>query len=258
MNILANNFYTYKTPSFGTSCRAYLNPIKGLQTGREVFTTTFLLRDDLDFNNVVDYIKENSGNKSKIKITCLAGADGSEAYSYGLCLLNKLAPEELKKVAPILSIDRDEEIIKAGESGRINLSPRDINISKEISNGKEYFVNPQNSIKIADNPIKGEQYKSYEPIPELKKMVKFKQGNLVEYIKNYKDDEDTLSVINCRNVMPYLHPAQISDIAYYADKNLKRGSLFIIGNFDAHNTEIENYLNFYNFGCIAPNVYKKY
>jgi len=258
MNILPLNLYTRKSPHFGTSCRAYQNPIGNLQTGADIYTTTCLLRDDLDFNDVVDYIKENSQDKSKVKISCLAGSDGSEAYSYGLCLLNKFSPEELKKVEPILSLDRDAEITKIGKTGKINLSPLDIQKAKDISSGKEYFISPQNHIKIANNIIRGDVYKSYEPIPELRDMVNFQKGNLVDYMKNYKDEDDTLSIINCRNVMPYLHPTQVSDIAYYADKNLKSGSLFIIGSFDRKNTEIENYLNFYNFGQIAPNVYKKY
>lgn len=260
MNILTPNFYAYMSPAFGTNSRIYENPIQDVQAGTtNIYTTTYLLRGDLDFKKVVDYAKEKSKNKSQINVACLAGSDGSEAYSYGLCFLNQFSQGELKKLRPIISLDRDAEITKAGQSGKINLTKGDIKYAKELSKGKDYFVSPDKCIDIKNNRMGvGALNNSYKPISELKNLVQFEQGNLLDYLKNYKSDEDTLSIINCRNVMPYLHPIDISDIAYYADKNLKKDDLFVIGSYDKDNTEIEKYLDFYNFEKIMPNVYRRY
>ena len=61
MNILTPNFYAYRSPAFGTNSRIYENPIQDVQAGTtNIYTTTYLLRGDLDFKKVVDYAKEKN------------------------------------------------------------------------------------------------------------------------------------------------------------------------------------------------------
>lgn len=255
INLQPTFYNQYSKPAFTSCMRSYLNEHTNSLTGTQVYTTTSLFRNDLDFENLANYITKNFAEKDKVNIKCLAGSDGSEAYSMAISLMEKTSESEKQKYFPILSLDRDETIINSAKEGRINLCRADeIKAKQEAKSGKEYFINKEEKVHINNDLLDKDLYKSYEVIPELREKVKFQKGDLLKEMEELKDDGN--SVIMCRNVMPYLHPAQVSKIAYYANENLKPNSLFVIGDFD-RNTDIEKYLYYYGFSQVQPNVFKK-
>ncbi|MBR3890348.1 hypothetical protein IKJ53_07520 [bacterium] len=255
INLQPTFYNQYRKPAFCSCSRCYDSDHFNTLIGSKVYTTTTLFRNDLDFGELTDFMIYNFKDKDKVNIKCLAGSDGSEAYSLAIALKERLPKSQQKKFLPILSLDRDPEVIKAATSGKINLSLLDIKmLDEEVKSNKEYFTLSQDNLKIDNDFNEPENYKSYEVSPELKESINFKIGNLLEEVKNLKDDGNT--VVMCRNVTPYLREEEVSTLAYNLNKNLKEGSLCAIGNFDNF-SNITNYLKYYGFNQIIHNVFQK-
>ena len=183
MHINPTFYNQYSKPAFTSCMRSYLNEHTNSLTGTQVYTTTSLFRNDLDFEGLANYISKNFANKDKVNIKCLAGSDGSEAYSMAIALTENA--DEKQKYFPILSLDRDETVINSAKEGRINLCRADeIKAKQEAKSGKEYFINKQDKVYIKNDLLDKDLYNSYEVIPELREKVKFQKGDLLKEIQD--------------------------------------------------------------------------
>ncbi len=221
------------TPTFTSSSRDYYDKslIKTTRTWGNVATTTWMFRQDLDWNKFTEFVYKNFASKNKVNTYSLACSDGSEAYTFLISILEKLPKETIPKFSPIIATDRDFEIIKAARSGKINLAADDIARINIISGFKEYFINKSNPMHIKNNNF-SLQCHAYEPIKELRDKVIFKQIDLLNHLKQIKDEGN--SIVFCRNVTPYLPQNDIFKLANTASEILKKGSLIVFGEFDKH------------------------
>ncbi|MBR1775887.1 hypothetical protein IJ750_02280 [bacterium] len=226
---------------------------------KNVLTTTFLFRADLEWGKLFRYIEENlSFNHSKINTYCLASSDGSEAYSYAMTVLDRALPQERSKYLPVMASDIDEEMVMACKSGKINLTGIDFqSIANNLLFSKSYFKDAGDEIEIENNRPFQEanvDYRSYRPIKELGDGVVFEKADILEKVKSIKDEGN--SVILCRNVFMYLQQNYIIRLVSELGKVLKQGSLFVIGDCDS-SLGVKNFLNIAGFQEVMKNVFKR-
>lgn len=240
--------------SFGTTARCYPNNKETAVQDNVVLTNTWLFRDDVDWDNFVKYMEKTFRNKGKVHVYSLASSDGSEAFTLAMTLNNIYDKTVTKKFLPIIASDRDKEMVKAAKSGFINLRYKDlIRIRERDIDPKKYFALSRKRLEI-ENDSRVPGIHSYKISKFLKDAVNFEQADLMEKLKNIKDNSNT--VVMCKNVTPYLSSQEVLDVALNASKNLQKGSLFVIGKYDA-NTDIANYLKNLGFQSVMKNVFQK-
>jgi len=190
-----------------------------------------------------------------VNVYSLACSDGSEAYSLAITL--KEIASNPNKFFPIVAIDRDKTILSYAQQGRINLKQEEINLLYDIfKTTKEYFINPDYPVEIPrDECALVDSYRSFSPIPEIKDVVKFKEGNLVWAMDKIQDEGN--SCILCRNVIPYLTFGEKEVLIKKFHENIKKGSILIMGAFDSHTDVFKAILGSKDFKVLAPYVFKR-
>ena len=235
MNIYPINPYKHNENnkvSFSSCTRIY-SPKKIMNAdifqGANVRTTSSLFRNDLDWDFLIEHICWSFLNKPKVNIYSLACSDGSEPYTYAMLLANKAPESYYKKFSPIIACDIDPEMIKIAKSGKINLYKDDIvNMGMHLKNINQYIKRIGSPIKIKNNVYNDES--AYEIAPNIRKMVKFKKSDILTELKKIKDDGNT--VVNIRNVFPYLNKKYIDEILKTLNEKLQSGSIFVFGGYD--------------------------
>lgn len=253
MNIsLVNTYYpNQKLHTTFTSCAKLYNPKK--ITNLDIFsknyirTTSNIFRDDEDWDYLMKYILLNFFSKKQVNIYSLGCSDGSEPYTYALYLKSKLPKEHLKKFSQIIACDINPEMIRVAKSGFINLSPEDIrNIKKYVKNAGQYLQDTGDPILICGNVYTDQ--KSFKFSREITKMIKFKKSDILTEVKALEDDGN--SVVNIRNVFPYLNNEYVDEILKNLSQKLKTGSMFVFGRYDH---QIPNFRNrLHNLGFTSP------
>lgn len=243
------------TKNFRGSSRLYNDSLLRFETDTngEISTYTTLFRDDMNWQELVKILEDNFKNKTKVNMYSLACSDGSEAYTMILSLLTKsLKPE---KFFPIKAIDRDKDIIDFASKYRINLSTNEIySLENNMIEKDTYFFNKQERIIIPNEQRNFQEEFSYSLADVLKNNVQFVQGDILETIKNIKDEGNT--VILCRNVFPYLSVEYHYQVIEKLLENLKPGSFFIIGQYDLQ-AIFHQKLEKFGFEKVRQFVYKR-
>ena len=238
MIIQKTNLYT--NPTFCSAHRVYakkaVENFKSFESSH-IHTTTNLFREDLDWLHLINYAIRHFADKAKVNTYSLACSDGSEAYTFAIAIMEK-CKENFAKFLPVKAFDIDPEMLNAAKSGRINIYGGEFNVVDRLGiNMRKYFINPAYPKQFTDDEV---YYyvnsSSYEPVQCLKDGVEFKQSDILTELKKIEDDGN--SIVMCRNVLPYLDKNYINEIAEIAGKKLKKGSLFVIGNYDQR-TDIE-------------------
>lgn len=234
MNILSVSAYSQSKkyqPNF-KSCMKIYNPQK--VTSLDIFakdkvrTTSCPFRSDQNWDDFMRYVFWNFQGESKVNISSLACADGSEPLSYALYLCDK-TPKSYYGKYHITASDIDSEMIKAAKSGRINLSNGDFeNIEKYIKNSRRYFTDYGKPIKITNN-VDNEIY-SYKIDSDVHSLIQFKKSDILTEVKKMNPEE--YYVLNIKNVFPYLKENYISEVLETVAKKLKTGSIFVYGKYD--------------------------
>ena len=123
-----------------------------------------------------------------------------------------------------------------------------INMKMYIKCAEKYFEKLNSPIKIKDNIMSDAQ--GYEVNSKIRNMVKFKESDILSELKNIKDEGNT--VVNIRNVFPYLNEKYINDILDTLSKKLKSGSIFVFGHFD---NKVPNFRQrLHDLGFFSPNM----
>ena len=223
---------------------------------KEVCTLTHLFRTDIDWGNLMEILNKDYKTVKKVNVYSLAGSDGSEGYSFAMAVMDRLPKDQQSKYFKIKESDIDTEMVKAGKSGLINLSSKDFNLMKSnLKTSKPFFEPAGKLLNIKNNDeFRFGDYECYRPIPRLFNAVEFSKSDILDVLKSI--DKSETSIVMCRNVMLYLGSNYVREIVKNANKNLKSGSLFIIGNFD-HVTGVEKMLLESGFEKIQHNIFRK-
>ena len=242
-------------PVFTSNSRTYV------KDDRYFGTMTFMFRDDLDWKKFTKYAVQHFKDKEKVNFIQLASSDGSEAYTQIITLLENY-PKVAHKFLPIKAFDIDEEVIKAAQSGKINLTEIDIKgLNKKILN--KYFIKSDEDL-IIDNDYmpKGAlgqksdlSINTYNVSKILTDNVIFKKNDMHYELMKLKDESN--SIILCRNILGYLNPQEVDLFTDLLSLKLKKDSLFVIGELDTDYTNIDDILLRKRFLKIMNNVYQK-
>ena len=74
-------------------------------------------------------------------------------------------------------------------------------------------------------------------------------------IRKIKDNSNT--ILMCRNILGYFLNDKIEEFIKLASEFLKRGSLFVIGDYDHSYIDIGKIIENNNFKKVLKNVYEK-
>ena len=235
--------------SFKSCSRYYLSSVSSNFTRysqQNIYTTTRILREHINWNEFVDYFIENFKDKPKVNIYSLGCSDGSEPYSYAIAIISKLEKTQIGKFFPILASDIDSEVIEAANSGRINLDQDDFTAIENFIQANKY--NPNNLDKSSffkkiGDPLKIKNDKhaepeyhsiynplnSYAPIGNLKNSVKFYCSDILTEVNKINDEGNT--IINASHVLGYCSNIYIDNVLNSLSRKLKPGSIFVYDNF---------------------------
>lgn len=256
VNLYNKNYKRTTQTSFTSSSRDYYDPhlLKQSRTWGRIATTTWMFRQDLDWEKFINFTHKNFINHKHVNTYSLACSDGSEAYSFLISTIETLPKDVYKKFIPIFAVDRDTEIIKSARTGKINLSPSDIcriNIFSKFHN--KYFINKNSALNIPNDNFP-ESCKSYDVIEELRNKVIFNKGDLLTHFSKIHDSGN--SIVFCRNVTPYMPYNDIFKLANIAGSVLKKGSLIVFGEFDRH-SGILDFIDIKGFEECMEYVFRK-
>ena len=248
-----NNNNTFSNRTFKSSAREYMDySLKfAIETGGLISTYTSLFREDMNWAIFSKIINENFRETEKVNIYSLACSDGSEAYTTAISILENC--ENPQKFFPISAIDKDKIILKHAQNYRINLFDEDLAKLRKITQ-KKYFIDKSNCTKVEGESVHSQKMHSYSPINQLKDNIHFELGDIKKVLENINDNGN--SVILCRNVFPYLSNYDHAYILNQLKKNLKKGSIFVIGQYDSH-TLIDRKLLDFGFKEIRTFIFKK-
>ena len=211
------NRQSYKPSSKGNNREVYN------QSGKFLYkTTTYFFRDDLNWSNFVDLLKEKYKTTPKINIINHACSNGQESYSLVIKLMQKLG-KEVEKFLPIQAKDIDIDNIASAIRGHLGIKLHDIYRINSYTNNNitTYFnygeaSNPNSDLVLI-------------PKENIKDKVIFNQSDIL------KDSDKKLpnnTILLCRNLWPYLKLTDREMLAQKLWKNFGKNSLLAIGDFD--------------------------
>lgn len=171
--------------------------------------------------------KRNSGRT--FKIWCAASSTGEEAYSLAITALEALGPSAMVQ---ILASDLDTAVL---EHARKGLYSHDKVERMEPERLRRFFTHDAAS-------------GMYSVRPELRKLISFRQINLLDAVYPITDVFD---VVFCRNVMIYFDKPTQYKVLTNIHKRMGDGSLLYAGHS-------ENFIHAANlFRSIGRTVYEK-
>ena len=235
--------------TFQSTGRRYKN-----SSGENFGCFTTLFRSDLDWEKLAKYEVEHFKNKDKVNIVMFAASDGSEAYSKIISLFES-AKNCVKKFFPIKAFDIDDEILNAAKSGYIKASENDVfEIMSRAEDIDDYFSKTDKDINIENDTV-AKSFKTIKAKERLTKNVEFNKGDMFKEITKIKDNSNT--ILMCRNILGYFLNDKMEEFVKLASDFLKKGSLFVIGDYDRQYMNIDELIKKYNFENVFKNVYKK-
>ena len=238
MRIMPINTYQTPKPGFKSCIRIYSS--KSVKNNKcfgkdKIRTSTNLLREDIDWYGLAKFLKKHFESKENVNIYSMACSDGSEAYSVAIGLMENIPEKLWSKFLPVKASDIDSAVLNLAKGKRINIEPIEFFMAgkKYDCDLGKYFKDRSVSVMLTgDINSETDMLSSYHPIPELANAVNFHRSDILTEINKLEDEGN--SVVMCRNVFPYLNETYIDAVLKSAQNKLKKGSLFIIGDYDAH------------------------
>lgn len=200
--------------------------------------STQFFRDDINWNEFGEYLKERFKNTDKINTYDYACSEGCEAYSLSMMFQHKFK-DDAEKFFPIYTRDIDEntiaENIENQKTGQINRKLGVKQIANEInmspSEIKEVFVITKQ--RLVSQPEIASALKE-----TVTKPVIFQEANILEDIENI--DSKHPSIVMCRNMWPYVETEEYPGFANALYDRLKEGSIVVLGAYDCFFDRIED------------------
>lgn len=218
---------------------------------------TMFFRDDLNWEKLSEFELEHFKKKDEVNVVMFACSDGSEAYSKIISLLENPIEQkkpQAKKFFPIHAFDVDDEIVKTAKSGYIKATSFDIvEIISRTNKYTDYFQKSEEKLNIANDITQGNLVLKAKAA--LTDRVKFNKGDMFKEIRKIKDNSNT--ILMCRNILGYFLNDKIEEFIKLASEFLKRGSLFVIGDYDHSYIDIGKIIENNNFKKVLKNVYEK-
>jgi len=239
-------------PNFGTTTRFYKLP-----NGKEIGNYSWMFRDDIDWKAFARFQTQHFKDKNKVNVIQIGSSDGSEAYTYIISLLES-GSKDIEKFFPILGFDLDDKIVNSSLDGYIDLSEKDFKRFNKVGiNYHKYFQKTEEPMKLLRNPDFWSlgNYDSYKVNFELKKRVNFMQGEMLNIAERIEDNSDT--IVLCRNVMIYCNEYTNKRFIDIIGKNLKEGSILVLGKHDIDLPYVKIFLENANFSRVFNNIYRK-
>lgn len=238
---IPKNFNPPKVQSFGTNECKYFET-NDTFTKNEICTNTYALRGDLEWDDLALLMCVTFKNKKKVNVYSLACSDGSEPYSMAIALKEELRIIKANpdKFFPIIASDKNRELIQKNKKGLWNLKLADLDRFEGYGyHSDKYIEKSKEKLELTNDNLK-DRTTTYRVKDDLREKVKFSHSDIFDRLNMIEDDSNT--VILCRNVLPYLHDdKKVAEIAQLASRKLKEGSLFVIGDYD-YKTGMSDYL----------------
>lgn len=217
LSILARE-YEYKC--FNTFLEDVINGKDKTLTDRslELMTTneTFWFRDDYPFFLLLNHVlPEIHKQKKSVRIWSSACASGQEAYSIAMTILEfkRSNPTAFSQGIEIIGTDYSEKMVALASAGIYDELALGRGLLKEYR--ERYFRKLNFNLSATHN---------MEVVPEVKKLVRFKQLNLLESFSTM----GVFDVVFCRNVLIYFDQEQkVSVLKKIAACLPQNGSLFL-------------------------------
>jgi len=183
---------------------------------------TGMFRIDLDWFEFANYIKKRFANNKRVNTYVYGCSNGSEAYTMSILLQNTF-PDDSERFFPIHAKDIDSKIIKDNIEAKSNDKTRVHNAEVPA---REYLCMSDEQIK---QHIEVKGFKEYL-LKNVTEPVEFSTANILDDITNI--DEKHPSIVMCRNMWPYINPAEYETFAKNLYERLAAGSLVAIGSYD--------------------------
>lgn len=194
---------------------------------------TKLFRDKI-IENLPRYLKEKYPNGARI--ICHACSGGHEAYSLAAKFIEVLgSASEAKKLFPIEACDIDESIISFCKEGSIILSDG-LSDWKTSYPFEKAFTNPQD-LDVQNSasaevfyPFKGLKLFKYEVGKELRSMVNFSSGNVLDEVDKLNPESTKPIIFMFRNAWFALTADERYSLSSKLYQNLPMDSLVVNGD----------------------------
>lgn len=181
---------------------------------------TYFLRDEAQIaalrNHILpQIIQEKRRQKEYILRLWSAGcATGEEPYTLAILLVD-LLPDLSRWHIEIVGTDINEAALEIARVGRY----RDWSLRGTAEITRQRFFTRVEELGLSRLPI-------YELLPELRAMVKFRHGNLLE------DENLPQDLVVCRNVLMYFTPAQREKMEYRLLQSIRSGGWLILSSVE--------------------------
>ena len=212
--------------AFGYSIRMVYTP----ENKFKYKTTTLFFREDLWWNSLMNYLKQQYKKVPSIRTINHACSDGEETFSFAAKLICDLK-DQAEKYFPIIARDIDEDNIETAKKGIYRIRDFELNNIVENTGDKfdEFFE--LRDIKNFDYEYAKNTDKLLIVKDSLKEKVIFQQSDIVKDFRETTEPmENTLLI--CRNFWPYLKTDDAKELLANLSKKLKPPSTSIYGGFD--------------------------
>lgn len=212
MQITPITFFTSNkySPSFQSTERVVTRQI----STKTYSNYTEFLRDDLNWKNFINLVKNKYKNTSKISIINHACSDGSEPMSLAMMIREYIPDPE--RFFPIKAHDYDSFIITKAEKEPTWLMEEDFEkLNKLLPNWQNKYLKYNNGYKYLVNRRES-----------LEKDIKFKQKNILDDFGNGILNN---TIVLARNCWAYLEGFEREILLYKLANALDDSCLLVIG-----------------------------
>lgn len=234
--IFSNSNKIKKTPSFGDCA---------IREGSEKLATHLTcIGRDLQVNrkmlnkNAIDLMAWDDG----CKFLFCGCSDGSEVFDIFMSLAHYFfeKKQSFKDLPEFNAFDFSEQMVNIAKKGRINISNIGMNYIRKTYPKINFFKDEGDiihhkgdNIEELERKIGSKVEHSYQFQPKVLEKINFYVGDMLEEFG--KITSDVCRIIFCRNVARYNSVDDQIKAAQLLDKNLKPGSLVVVGYYDEHN-----------------------
>jgi len=174
---------------------------------------TAFFREDHHFDMLFDFAKRFN-HKRPLRVWCAAASTGEEPYSIAISLAEAFGRYD--PPVEIIASDIDSNVLNEGRAGIYNIN-RIENLS--VERRRQFFLKG-----------KGENTGKVKVIPELGRLIEFKQINLLD---ERWPLTGTFDVIFCRNVMIYFDKKTQLTLLEKMTRLLNKDGLYIAGHSES-------------------------